>query len=263
MKTTIHYYRFDISDPKQADACNALHAELRATPGRGSFMNALCHEYNDGAGSEEVTLETKHLFDNQWNTPERRVFDWYEAIFPNRSIKQGHYLDITPEMREIRRNTNKCGFCGAQEPAQKGYVFCPHCIDSEYLKEEDLHLTRMVPVDEQRKARAPLSEAERAHLMPLYVKAQTEGATTRGKARLKKQRADLLRKRNTAIENANTEYNGLIWLMDHGISINNVIYYSHTGRFGFGWRKPIGDAEYSRLVDLLCEFPFDYDIKRA
>ena len=51
--------------------------------------------------------------------------------------------------------------------------------------------------------------------------------------------------------------------MDHGVSIDNCIYYSHTGRFGFGWREPVGQAVYSALVDVLCEFPFDYDIKKA
>lgn len=223
----------------------------------------------------EVELETSFLFDNQWNTapiegiskPGLRVFDWaedYMAQGMRQSIKRGHYLDITDEMREIRRNVHKCGYCGAHEPAAKGYVFCPHCIGSEYLEAKDLHLTRMRPVDGSFGAeRAPLTEAERAHLLPLYREAQLHGHTVRDKARIAKARADVITSCNKQTRSAMAERDGMLWLMDHGVRTDNVIFYSHTGRFGFGWRKPV-DAEYlSALLDIISEFPFPYDIKCA
>lgn len=168
-----------------------------------------------------------------------------------------------PEMIEIRRNTNKCPYCGKQEPAAKGYVFCPHCLDSEYLTEDYLlkGMTRMRAIDEDHNELKPLTDAERAHLLPLYREAQLHGNTERGKARIAKQRQDIERNARAAIRNAETERAGMLWLMDHGINISNVIYYSHTGRFGFGWRQPLGGEVLSGLLDIITEFPFPYDIE--
>lgn len=267
MQTKLHHYRFDISKEGQARAYDELCERLRSTPGRGRWLHVLgqSHDPTPHGTVEIVELDASYLFDNQWNTKDpdnRRLFDWYEAIWPNKNIKQGHYLEITDSMRGARRNTNKCGYCGAHEPAQKGYVFCPHCIESPYLNEGDLYLTRMTPVDRQKEKRAPLTEAERAHLLPQYIQAQIHGKTERGKARAAKQRADLARELSRKLEAAQTKHDGFLWLLDNGVKTDNVIYYSHTDRFAFGWRRPIGDDEYSALVDTLCEFPFDYDIKR-
>jgi hypothetical protein len=267
MQTTIHYYSFNIENDTERKAYAELRAELKHTPGRGHWMH--CHgtsgdHKHKHGDSEEITLETKCLFENQWNTAEphnQRVFDWYEGVFPNTRIKAGHYLEITDDMREIRRNTHKCGYCGNFEPAPKGYVFCPKCLGSEYLKESELHLTRMRPVDTPfRENRAPLTEAEAAHLAPLYVEAQIHGTTTRDKARIKKQRADLEQELKDSIHQANMKYHGFLWLMNHGIKTGNCIYYSHTDRFCFGWRKVLAGAELSALQDALCEFPYDYDL---
>lgn len=42
---------------------------------------------------------------------------------------------------------------------------------------------------------------------------------------------------------------------------SNAIYYTHTQRWGFGWRKPLDAAAHSALLDVISEFPGDYDIK--
>ena len=157
IKTRIFSYSFDISKPEDAAAYAALCEKLKAVQprqmkshdgGKSSYYKAAF----DKPEGVEITLETKHLFTNQWNTAAiegvsekgLRVFDWaedymlsggaYGSAYSAKYHKRGHYLEQTPEMAEIRRNTCKCRYCGKQEPAQKGYVFCPHCIDSEYLK---------------------------------------------------------------------------------------------------------------------------------
>ncbi len=204
-------------------------------------MKTILHTYNlDG---QTVELETKHLFDNQWNTESLRVFDWTLEALPayQKHIRRGHWLEQTAEMREIRRNTHRCGYCSHQEAAAKGSVFCPACIDSEYLKESDLFLTRMMPVDSSGE-REPLTAAESAHLLPLYRAAQTHGSTERGKARIAKLRESIAEKAKRKIANASTELEGYLWLIENGfgqLAANNVIFYDHTGRFGFGWREPL------------------------
>lgn len=272
LKTKIHGYYFDISNPEDREEYNALVERLKKTNGECFETCGGGSHYIGQKAPLDVILDASCLFNNQWNTSDdsenvvnRRVFDWAQDYMPsgmNKNIKRGHYLEITSEMREIRDNTVACGYCGALEPAQKGHVFCPHCIGSEYLKDEDLRLTRMLPVSSKAE-REPLTEAEREHLVPLYIEAQTMGANTRAGKKKAKQRTDVIVKAEKTIRRAETERDGFVWLLDHGVNVDNCIYYPHTDRFCFGWRSPVSDGVKSKLLDVLCEFPFDYDIKAA
>jgi hypothetical protein len=118
----------------------------------------------------------------------------------------------------------------------------------------------MQAVDKGWAQRAPLSEAEKAYLLPLYKEAQLHGNTERDKKRIAKRRADVESKYARETRDAKTEHDGMLWLMDHGLRTDNVIFYSHTGRFGFGWRSPVDPETLSAILDLISEFPFDYDI---
>lgn len=274
MNTIIKSYYFNTSNPTELAAYKEL-AEMLTS--RGSK----CFETWNGKGSHYdvffkdgvmVELETDFLTDNQWNTaaiPGKsenglRVFDWAQDYPINfrKSIKRGHYLELTAEMRDVRRNTHKCGYCGKMEPAAKGNVFCPHCIDSQYLDVATLHLTRMMPADFTGK-REELSAAETAHLLPIFKDAQLHGNTASGKARIAKERAGLIKQRDAAIRKAETKFTGLTWLMDKGIPTDNVIYYDHSDKFSFGWHKPIEALFLSELLELISEFPFCYEIKTA
>lgn len=190
MHTVFHAYWFDTSKPEDKAAYAELAEKLKDWPHRMKSWGEGSH-YLPALNGKTVELETAFLFDNQWNTAPieglsdkgLRVFDWAEDAIPSfergsRFIKRGHWLEQTPDMREARRNTMKCGYCGKQEPAAKGYVFCPHCIDSEYLKESDLAMTRMRPIDESgiRSAPVELTAAERKHLLPLFREAQLHGS---------------------------------------------------------------------------------------
>jgi len=266
LTTTIHAYNFDVSKPEDAKAwhelCNRLNRE---SPPIMEAMGNFYHQVKDLDG-QQIELETEYLFDNQWNTAPMnggnglRVFDWALDYLEIKSIKRGHYLDQTPAMAEIRQNTLKCGYCGRQEHVLKAMLFCPHCLDSEFLKEEDLYLLRMQPVN-SRERRSPLTQAERDYLLPQYTQAQIHGSSERGKARIAKQREDILHKAEVTISDAVDERDGLLWLLDRGLSIENVIYYKHTHKFSFGWRSPVSAEVRSKLLDLLTEFPYDYEIK--
>lgn len=54
---------------------------------------------------------------------------------------------------------------------------------------------------------------------------------------------------------------GKVWLVNHGLPIDNAIFYSHTGRWCFGWRTPLTPEDRSALLEHLSEFPYDYDLK--
>lgn len=274
IKTTLHVFNFDTRNPEEKTAWLALRESLKSGPREMESWGGKPHMLGLSVGAYPVELDTSHVFDNQWNTsadtariPNFRVFDFAfdaEAGAPNKAIKRGHWIEQTAEMRAIRENTMKCGYCGKQEPAQNGYVFCPHCIDSEHLKETDLKLTRMLPAGVSFGGNRPaLSEDEAAHLLPLYRTAQIHGNSERGKARIAKARADIKKEYDKTIHEAKTKFEGFTWLMDRGINTGNCIYYSHTDVFSFGWREPLSDGLVSGLLDQLANFPFRYEMKCA
>lgn len=272
IRTKLVGYFFDTRNEAEREAYKALAASLKA-------QGLVCFETWGGSHYDarwkngvDVDLEVEHLFDNQWNTAPSeetsdkgyRVFDWaqdYPINFDPR-IKRGHYLIITDEMREARRNTLKCRYCGKQEPAQKGYVFCPHCRGSEHLKEADLYLTRMMRVDDK-SSPAPLSDAERAHLVPLWRDDQISGNSARGKARMAKARASVKEQFDSAIRKAEFKRDVATWCLDNGLMPDIAIAYDHTGRVCFGWNKPVDDETLARLLDIVSELPWSYDIKTA
>jgi len=82
--------------------------------------------------------------------------------------------------------------------------------------------------------------------------------------KLKNRHADKLAKIQKDIEDSKVELKAFTWLIKNGIKeeyIDNCIYYSHTGRFCFGWREKLTEKEKRELEGALCEFGFDYDFK--
>lgn len=220
-----------------------------------------------GSGENStVYLETDCIFDNQWNTQDgRRVFEWFEAIYPNRRIKAGHYLQITPAMREIQKNTFKCGYCGKEYYGNHNEgKFCSSCLDSSYLKKQDLHLLKVMPVFQdvgRIQNRPQLTQAEADIIHPIYTRMQTRGNTSRAAQAHKEERKNIITKARIAIAKARTERNGMIWLYKNGVNTENVIYYSHRNVFSFGWRNPLDQDTAADLKELLKEFPFESEIK--
>jgi hypothetical protein len=190
---------------------------------------------------------------------------------PNKKVKEGHWLDITPEMEEIRQHTLTCGYCGKYVKDSEPHPWhCEKCLGSEYLKEKDLGLLRLLPVATSFNNKSfDMTEEERAEILPAYKEAQGLGLIAREKAAVSRNRKKVAalipnarEKSRKLLDAAKVETEALTWLLDREFNlIDNVIYYTHTGRFCFGWRKPPDKEERSRLLDVLSEFPFDYDLK--
>lgn len=273
IETTLTRYYFNLSNSADADAWTALSRRLVAE-GRQIFA---VHSVNPSMGKphvgephtslivEPITLDITHVFSNQWNEAGdhgRRVFDWYRAVYPNKGIIAGHFLDITDDMRALRATRHVCGYCEYQVDAPS-HTFCEACLDSPYLKETDLYLLRLRPIAGEDTSRPPLSQDEVATLLPRYIARQMTGKTSRDFIKRYKERADLQAEYEKVAHAALTKLNGMLWLMDHNVSTENVIYYSHTDRFGFGWRSPVEPAVASSLLDLMTEFPYRYEIKTS
>jgi hypothetical protein len=283
IKTVLHAYRFDISKTEEKTAYDAMVETIRESFKGRVWSNDMTGGYTadsnawkfseriQALGVLEIELETKHLFADQWNSAPMpgfdsgaRLFNWSENAYLNRSIKTGYWLEQNAAMAEVLRNTHKCGYCGKQEPAQKSYVFCPHCTDSEYLTRDQLHLTRMVPVRDDSKKRAELTQAEKDYLYPLFDEAQKNGKTTRGIARLAKAKDDIEKQYARTVRIATVKRDAARWIIANiPRALDNWIYYDHTDVHCFGWRDLLTDEEVSALLDVISEFPFQYELKCA
>ena len=183
----VHHYDNTIDHDTYRELCSRMARDhVRVFTSMGDVKDTKELDYWGTVSTiNEVVIDTAHLFNNQWNTMPipgvsdsgLRVFHWHELhLMPtgrartSRLIK-GYWLELTKEFKTLLDNTMTCGYCGKQEAAAKGYAFCPHCLDSEYLKSSDLHLTRMMPVSYRGK-RSPLELAERDILLPAYRDAQ-------------------------------------------------------------------------------------------
>ena len=283
--TRLHVYNFDTDKPEDRAAYAKLAAELKATPGRGRWMKAFSPPETQKARQElqegEILIDAEYLFENQWNANVGRVFDWFEeASFSSyngkeaKNIRRGHYIDITPAMVAIRQNTLKCGYTGQQFPASDFSDGKPlfnvtrQALGSPYLKENELHLLRLLPVCDCDEKRVELNDSERAFLLPLYVQAQTDPQALATAAEKAKAIADTKRayveaqeKFEKELKHATAKRDGKLWLLDHGINLDNCIYYDHTGVFEFGWRRPISPETEKVLRKMLEGFPAQFEIK--
>lgn len=272
IKTILRTYEFDIRDDAGRNAWNEFRAARLSEGSRphGPVLSDVFHPFKALDG-EEIELETKHLFDNQWNTVSGlRVFDFAiqsdsaphaAPMSAPRNIRRGHYLEQTAEMTAIRLAVVKCGYCGKQHDAAEGKVFCDACLDSDYLTKDTLHLLRLMPASFNG-TRGPLSPAEAADLEPRFTAAKIHGTTERGKARIAKERADIIAKADSVTRHAIQERDGFLWLMDRGLNTSNVIYYKHIGPgvFSFGWRTKLDKETADSLLDIMSEFPFEYQL---
>lgn len=260
MKTILHYYKFNLKDgAEEKRKHNELCEKLKAMGLK--LFDSISPDHTEyytkkikPLDGKRITLDTEHLFNNQWNTlnlnAEKdgygyiRIFDWSEAIYPNKSIKEGMWLEQTPDMRAIRRDTCRCGWCGKNynKPEQE---FCNVCLGDEHLKESDLFLLRLTSISEglkNPKFTVPQS------LITEYRERQRLGRAFRANKKLEDKKAELKKE----LEKANTEYRAMMALIEGGIDFDNVIYYPHTNEVCFGWRTPLTKAEEFKIKNALA-----------
>lgn len=282
LKTKLHYYRFDTSDPDQAQAYQEL---LEGTLKKIGFAPWVTDESRTQGpitesfdfyrkiresctdGSVEVELETKHLFSNQWNSAPfgkfeksgARLFNWARVQWPNRNIAEGYWLEQTQAMANILAETSKCGYCGHQAPTGSK-VFCDSCLGGEHLEMGQIKLLRMMPISFDG-SRPELTQEERNLLEPQYLEHQTKAKSARSIARMAKERAQVEKDYLEASEKARMEYEGKMWFMDRELNTGNLIYYNHTKTFCLGWREPLDPKLAEAWREKTEGFPFNLELK--
>jgi len=207
-------------------------------------------------------IEEQHLFESQYNLSGYRVHDWFECYeaHANNKRRDGYYLvgetdaDI-PALRKLQSQSHRCGYCGYTYVGDNPPTFCDDCLSNAYLEDHELRLLRLVSLLEMRETslliprsirelrwsslRPELSPAELDELRPRYQHQQ--------QLRLEKVRQQKIAENHAKQEAARRDWLVEDWLLRNGINTDNVIYYTHTDEWCWGWRKVLTIPEKEAL----------------
>ena len=202
-------------------------------------------------------VETNHLFNNQSNTVEGfRIFDFadYSRDPQTQRTRYGHYIVDVSELDAARDKRAQCGYCGYSEDDATGQ-WCAKCRASEYLEPAQYSLLAMLPVS---------SKARRKIEPPTDVLADIEA---KQKAATIKRVADQIETRKLALEQKvlDSEYEAefITLCADRGLGrvvLDNLIYYTHTNKLTFGWRKPLSVPQRDAIRETLADVWHLYDV---
>ena len=222
-------------------------------------FSALSPNRNEGRPPEGWhTLDLSHVFSNQYNTDKFRVFELHDplTVGPRGSCVPtcyGYYIEQGIDaIRAYQSKLSVCGYCGVQYHNTKE-KYCLKCVGSEYLTEKDYSLLVL------RNIRA--KNCPTVKLPPEMIQLINDEQKKSRTAKLIKQKAEKLRRLEQDIADAETEHKAFKWLIDRDMDFENVIYYSHTKQFCFGWRNPIGSTDAISLKKKLKGFPYTFDVK--
>lgn len=258
-------YKYDLTIPAQVNQYESL---CRALTNNGyKKFSALWISNKNGFVPrdkyEDATLDQSTIFDNQFNTIEgERVFDWNEPIFENRNIRMGYYISLsTKQAIDAYRSTMvKCSFCGHKEQKSEK-VFCDKCLGSQYLKESELHLTRLVSVltpCSERGKNLSISPEHREMYRIAQLQQKIEYIRQQAERRNKKI-VELKETLKKEIEQKTYKCEIQCMVLEAGFDIDNLIYYAHKNEWVWGWNKPLSQEE-SEIIRS-ANLPFDFTIK--
>ena len=281
IKAKIYFYRYDISkkDEKKAylkemeiakvfsgwTSPNTLHYINFSYESNKEFNEKLKKLSKEKENKGFIHIETKHLFNNQFNTKEGfRLWNWRENIFLNKDIKEGYYIKMPKEYFNLLENTFSCGYCGKQytreEKTKKDLSFCDSCLGNEYLKEDNLFLLRLKRINDKTE-RLPLNDCDNEVLTDINLKEFERLNKIRLRKKIKRLKEELLKDKQNDIKNIRAEFKGFMWCLNKGIETDNLIYYKHTKTFTFGWRDKLNFEKEQQLKKQLINFPYLYELK--
>lgn len=247
----INSYYFDTRNQVEAEQYEALKAQLKARnlPKFKAIMGSMPFNIKG-----EFELNTKNIFNNQFNAGDYRLFDWAENYeIHTKYIKRGQYVEPCEgyeQLKTLRNSRKVCGYCGASYD-NSNQDYCNKCLGSEYLELKELYLLKLLPIS---------SDKDRPQDVPQYLKDDYEAAQKTARTnRLNKKIADKIKDADENIKAAKLEKKCYLWLIKHNINFDNVIYYNHIKKFCFGWRRPIENKE--GLANQIKGFPAPFEIK--
>ena len=92
------------------------------------------------------------------------------------------------------------------------------------------------------------SKIETGYYTPEAITARKEEAR---KNAIEKKRNEIISRCASAVRKAETERNVLLYIIDSGLSVDNVIYYDHTNKVVFNWLDYKDKISQGDFVDFL------------
>jgi hypothetical protein len=201
----------------------------------------------------EYIVETEHMFNNQYNVrgingeekKNLRIFEYcrmlndstYRGRGDLKPTNIGYYIaEGIEEIRAYQNRITHCNYCGAQYIDSKQKI-CDKCLDSKYLEPDNYKLLWLTGLNEKYK-----SEELPAGTVKKIKRLQKERAIKD----LKKQRAEYVLRLMVKKIDSEAEFNFKHLLIDAEFSVKeleNLIFYTHSNTFCFGWRESIQDKE--------------------
>jgi DNA-directed RNA polymerase subunit RPC12/RpoP len=267
IKLKFEHYNIDISNEEGKRLYANLIVKIKSL-GHDRPFDSLYQSEEFAKYPKEATVETDFLFENQFNTKEgQRLFDWREPTVYNGNVRSrrrfGYYISEGLELlNEVRRTQYACGYCGKRYDMSKGTTqeFCDACLSSEYLTKERLELLYLVPVIYNDK-KAHEIRKKSAKTVPFSWSEIEKKQEIARRERLKREAARKLERLKAERALKDYEISVQIALLENGIEIDNLIYYSHTGSWCLGWRDPITQAQredwQNRLFKIADKIPVD------
>lgn len=254
----VNKYSIDTSTAKGKDDYRAICETAKALGYKLMRVYGTDYNFIDKLPVEPLALEPAFIFSNQYNAGKFRVMDWYESIVPNAELRIGYYLtgDIDA-LNEMKAAHYVCGYCGHRHQGHDAPITCPKCLGSEYLKPENLPLLTMQPLTGPRRDVATVGEDEYNAAQTARKDAYNAAQGDRLRRKADKVLADARAKCAEEMYRAESE----AAILRQGIDTDNLIYYSHTKKWVFGWRSPMTQAESEAIRANGVEIPFDYTIK--
>ena len=258
--TKVHFYYCDIDKPEEAATYEEMMREIKAIGYKPHTVNTEINrvkwddvQVETVKRTEVVFLETKFIFDNQWNgssesLKDYRFFDWLVYEFPNKKIKAGYWIEPTYETADIRGQF-QCRYCGHINGYDKGDGFHHKCLSSPYLKQSELYLPTFARIHSKWNKDPDWSEID----IPDEIKKEyLEKQKEMRRNEFQKQYADFVKSTKKKIADKEKELKVWEFLSDHDfLDFKNLIYYSHSETFCFGWRETYSKEEGSALRDML------------
>lgn len=226
-------------------------------------FNSLSFQYNR-IPVGEYEIDTTHIFSNQYNTigengrPGYRIFEYSEPLadITIKPLGYGYYISSgIDKIRELQKKIKVCGYCGKQYKNTKKQ-FCFACVGSKHLTKENYPLLRLVELLAKDKFNY------KNVIVPIWLEDKIKKAQYKTQLKeLKKIKKDKLESIKKDIQSSKKELTAFKWLINNGIDFKNVIHYSHTDKFCFGWRNSLDESQKTELMNKLKEFPFNYEFK--
>jgi hypothetical protein len=205
------------------------------------------------------------VHDNQFSTKDGlHCFDWRDYYivdhYGNRSPRRfGYVIEPGPgfdAIQEHRRETVKCGYCGAREPRTHGMEqWCIKCTGSEYLTLENLPLLLMLPLTGEQEV--SLDNVVPSLVTETYHKAQDIRTGALGVSKIRKARAALDKRLKDCKEKVQIE-KALLDVLESSQAdwrlIENSIFYEHIHTVSFGWRTVLTPEQTEQVQGMIPLF---------